>query len=94
MLKIKYTSKMKRDVKRIQKRGHDLNKLASTLVLLAAGGPMPLKYQDHQLKGDMREFRECHVDGESNWLLVYRIINNSLILSASGTGTHSDLFDE
>ena len=43
-----------------------------------------------QLTGDLKDFRECHI--EPNWLLIYQIIENKLILSASGTGTHSDLF--
>jgi mRNA interferase YafQ len=85
---------MKRDVKRVEKRGEDMSKLISTLAILAIGEPLPPKYRDHKLKGEMSDYRECHVDGEDDWLLVYRIIENNLILSASGTGTHSDLFDE
>jgi len=46
--------------------------------------------KDHQLTGDLKDFRECHI--EPNWLLVYQISEKRLILSASGTGTHSDLF--
>ena len=92
MLKIKYTNKMKRDVKRVSKRGKDLSKLTSTLDLLAMGMPMPEKYHDHTLKGDLKGYRECHI--EPDWLLVYQIIDDALILLASGTGTHSDLFDE
>jgi mRNA interferase YafQ len=94
MLQIKFTSKMKRDFKRVQKRGYDMSKLDATLRLLVLNQPMPPQYHDHQLKGDMRDFRECHVGGKGDWLLVYRIIENELVLSASGTGTHSDLFDE
>jgi len=45
-----------------------------------------------QMSGDMKDFRECHI--EPNWLLIYQIFENKLILSASGTGTHSDLFSE
>jgi mRNA interferase YafQ len=83
---------MKRDVKRMQKRGKDLSKLIAVLDLLASGEPMPEKYRDHLMKGEMRGYRECHV--EPDWLLVYRIFEDMSILSASGTGTHSDLFDE
>jgi mRNA interferase YafQ len=91
---IKYTNKMKRDAKRAEKRGKDMSKLTSTLALLTTNKPMPQKYRDHQLKGEMCDYRECHVDGEGDWLLVYRIIDDNLILLACGTGTHSDLFDE
>ena len=92
MLSIEYTSKMKRDVKRICKRGKDLSKLVAALDLLASGKSMPARYNDHPLKGDMKGFRECHIEGD--WLLIYRIFEDRLILSASGTGSHSDLFDE
>ncbi|MDR1053212.1 MAG: type II toxin-antitoxin system YafQ family toxin [Planctomycetaceae bacterium] len=91
MLQIVYTNKMKRDVKQMQKRGKDLSKLTVVLNLLASGESMPAKYRDHQLKGEMQEYRECHI--EPDWLLVYRIFEDMLVLSASGTGTHSDLFD-
>ena len=94
MLTVVYTKKMRRDVKRVEKRGNDMNKLISTLTLLASGEPMPSKYRDHRLKGKLSDFRECHIDGEGDWLLLYQIFDDVLILSASGTGTHSDLFDE
>ncbi|MDR0271929.1 MAG: type II toxin-antitoxin system YafQ family toxin [Clostridiales bacterium] len=92
MLTIKYTAKMKRDTKRMKKRGKDMSKLVNILDLLATDKPMPEKYQDHHLIGNMKDFRECHI--EPNWLPIYRIFENTLVLSASGTGTHSDLFDE
>ena len=91
MLKIKYTNKMKRDVKRIRKRGKDPSKLTAALALLASGMPMPAKYQDHLLKGEMQNYRECHI--EPDWLLVYQVFEDELILLASGTGTHADLFE-
>jgi len=90
MLEIEFTNKMKRDVKLMKKRGKDISELTTTLNLLARRKPMPKRYHDHQLSGDLKDFRECHI--EPNWLLIYRIFENKLILSASGTGTHSDLF--
>ena len=92
MLEIVYTNKMKRDVQRMKKRGKDISKLTTALSLLANGEPMPPKYRDHSLSGHLSDFRECHIEG--NWLLIYQIFENQLILSASGTGTHSDLFGE
>jgi len=92
MLEIKYTSKMKRDAKCMKKRGKDMLKLVAALDLLASGNPMPEKYKDHQLKGDFKDYRECHI--EPDWLLIYQVLDDTLILSASGTGTHSDLFEE
>ena len=92
MLEVKFTSKMKRDFKRVQKRGKDMKKLYALLKLLVLQEPLPKKYQDHPLKGDMQGYRECHI--EPNWLLIYQIKDDELLLLASGTGTHSDLFDD
>ena len=90
MYQIVYTSRMKKDVKLMKKRGKNLTKLVGTLSLLAGGGSMPEEYKDHQLTGNLRDFRECHI--EPDWLLLYRISKDKLILSATATGTHADLF--
>ena len=92
MLEIVFTNKMKRDAKLMKKRGKDMAKLTETLNLLANREIMHERYKDHQLFGNLKDFRECHI--EPNWLLIYQIFENTLILSASGTGTHSDLFSE
>ena len=81
---------MKKDTKLMQKRGKDLTKLVTVLDLLASGVPLPPKYKDHQLTGNLHDFRECHI--EPDWLLMYQIFDNELILSATATGSHSDLF--
>jgi len=72
------------------KRGLDTALLQTAIKLLAKGKPMPPKYRDHQLKGKCKGLRECHIQGD--WLLVYCIFEDKLILSLHGTGTHSDLF--
>ena len=90
MLRIEFTNKMKRDVKRMSKRGKNMSKLETALRLLSAQKPMPPEYRDHQLKGKLRDFRECHIEGD--WLLIYQIIKEKLILYATETGTHSDLY--
>jgi mRNA interferase YafQ len=82
---------MKRDAKRMAARGKDMTKLTETLNLLASETRMPAIYKDHPLKGEMRGYRECHI--EPDWLLVYQIVKNKMTLYASGTGTHSDVFD-
>ncbi|MCQ2601269.1 MAG: type II toxin-antitoxin system YafQ family toxin [Treponema sp.] len=81
---------MKRDAKLMQKRGKDMNKLVEVLRTLASGQKLPDKYRDHQLTGNLKDFRECHI--EPDWLLMYQILDNELILTATATGTHSDLF--
>ena len=50
------------------------------------------KFRDHVLTGEYRGFRECHI--EPDWLLMYQIHDDMLILSAIATGTHAELFDE
>ena len=57
---------------------------------LASGNPLPQKYKDHQLTENLNDFRECRI--EPDWLLMYQIFENELILSATATGSHSDLF--
>ena len=89
MLEIKYTATMKRDLKRIVKQGKDVSKLQMVLELLAAGQTLERKYQDHQLSGNKKSYRECHI--ESDWLLVYQIQQYELILLAAATGSHADL---
>lgn len=81
---------MKKDAKLMQKRGKDMTKLVTILDLLASGESLPQKYKDHQLTGNLHDFRECHI--EPDWLLIYQIFENELILSATATGSHSDLF--
>ena len=90
MYRIFYTNRMKHDVKIMQKRGKDLNKLIQVLDILSKGIDVPVKLKDHQLTGNFNGFRECHI--EPNWILLYQIHDKELILVASATGTHSDLF--
>ena len=92
MLKVEFTKKMKRDVRRMCKRGKDINKLGTALQLLSTQKPMPPTYRDHQLKGNLSDLRECHI--EPDWLLIYQVAEEKLILYATETGTHADLFGE
>ncbi len=91
MLRIRFANRMKRDVKLMKKRGKNLSKLESILEKLALRENLPVKNRDHQLAGEMQGFRECHI--ESDWLLIYRIEEDELILYATATGSHADLFD-
>ena len=90
MLDLVTTTQFKKDLKRIRKRGYDLSKLDDILQKLRAEESLPEKNRDHDLTGNYKGFRECHV--ESDWLLVYAVDNEKIILTASRTGTHSDLF--
>jgi len=91
MLNIEFTSRMKHNYKVVKKRGKDLKKLHSVLSMIADRQVLPERYKDHALKGEYQGCRECHI--EPDWLLIYKINNNELILIAMATGTHADLFD-
>ena len=90
MYSIVYTRRMKHDVKLLKKRGKDISKLVRVLNMLASGMPLPKENKDHQLTGNLKDFRECHI--ENDWLLMYQIFEDKLILSATASGTHADLF--
>ena len=90
MLDLVTTAQFRKDLKRIRKRGYDLSKLDDVLQTLLREDLLPAKRRDHALTGDYVGFRECHV--EPDWLLIYAIDKGQLILTASRTGTHSDLF--
>ncbi|HJI86792.1 MAG TPA: type II toxin-antitoxin system YafQ family toxin [Ruminococcus bromii] len=90
MLTIKYHTMFKKDFKRIKKRGYDISRLEKIVELLANEVPLPEQFKDHNLSGNYNGFRECHV--APDWLLVYQVNNNELVLVLSRTGSHSDLF--
>ena len=94
MRKTKYTviptSQFRKDFRRALKRKLDVKLLEDVIAALAMGEALPEKNKDHALFGDWAGHRECHV--QPDWLLVYRIEDNILVLTLSRTGTHSDLF--
>ena len=87
---IKPTSKFQKDLKRIQKRGYDMNLLKEIIKKLANGETLPPKNKDHNLSGNYANCRECHITPD--WLLIYEIYEDELYLYLTRTGTHSDLF--
>jgi mRNA interferase YafQ len=84
------TSQFKKDFKTAVKRGYNMERLKKVISLLAQGETLPQEYRDHSLSGNYSGYRECHI--QSDWLLVYKITENALILTLYRTGTHSDLF--
>lgn len=90
MLTIRYEKSFKKDYRRIKRRGYDPSLMEKVIELLVREKPLPEKYKDHWLTGDYVGFRECHITPD--WLLVYQIKDDELILVLSRTGTHSDLF--
>lgn len=86
--RISRTSQFKKDVKRVQKRGKDMQKLKTILQMLVLGQSLPAKFRDHLLVGQYKGTHECHI--EPDWLLIYEQTADEVILIR--TGTHSDLF--
>ena len=89
-LKVVWTTKFKRDYKRAMKRGLDMNRLDEVIRTLAAGRELAVVHRDHALGGEWRGHRECHV--QPDWLLIYYVDDERLVLTLTRTGTHSDLF--
>lgn len=89
-LKLVPTSQFKKDYKKAKKRGLNMAALQVILDKLCAEEPLDERHRDHTLVGTYAGFRECHI--QPDWLLIYAIDKGQLILIASRTGTHSDLF--
>ncbi len=90
MYQIEISSRFKRDYKLAQKRGYDMSLLKKVIDILASGEQLPQKYRDHLLSGDYTGYRECHI--QPDWLLIYRIEKDLLVLGLTRTGSHGDLF--
>lgn len=89
-LTIRLTKNFKKDLKRIRRRGYDFSKMNAVVDILERGEKLPPKYDDHALTGKYTGYRECHITPD--WLLIYQIQNDVLVLVLTHTGTHSDLF--
>lgn len=87
---VKFTNQFKRDLKLAKKQGKDIDKLFEVISTIAEGKKLDSKYRDHNLSGDYAGCRECHV--EPDWLLVYEVMDNVLVLMVYRVGTHSELF--
>lgn len=90
MLKLRTTARFRKDYDRIKRRGYQLSLLQDVLEKLCAQEILEMKYRDHALTGSYKGFRECHI--APDWLLIYAIDKGELILVASRTGAHADLF--
>ncbi|HWQ74776.1 MAG TPA: type II toxin-antitoxin system YafQ family toxin [Syntrophomonas sp.] len=90
MYSVRPTSRFQKDLKRVQKRGYNIDLLTKAVKKLADGEVLDASYHDHPLSGSFVGCRECHITPD--WLLVYEISAGELILYLTRTGTHSDLF--
>lgn len=90
MCSIQFTNQFKKDLKLAKKQGKNLDKLFEVINILANKEKLDTKFKDHDLSGSYKGTRECHI--EPDWLLIYEIDNNALILMLYRLGTHSELF--
>jgi mRNA interferase YafQ len=90
LLELKQTSQFKKDLRRMVKRGADMELLDEVVQLLRERKPLPEKYEDHPLTGNWAGYRDCHI--QPDWLLLYRVEENVIILLLARTGSHSGLF--
>ena len=90
MYEIKPSNRFKRDLRLAKKRAYDLRPIEAVTEDLPLAKILDEKYRDHVLSGNYQGLRECHITPD--WLLIYKIEDNELILYLSRTGTHSDLF--
>lgn len=84
------TSRFKKEYKLAIKRGCKIEKLHTAVELVANGSELPESLRDHELKGKWLGHRELHIEGD--WLLIYQIKENALVLELTRTGSHADLF--
>ena len=87
---VKFTTQFRKDYKLAMKRGLKIELLERVIILLAEGKALPEKNKDHAPTGNWVGHRECHI--LPDWLLVYRVEDDVLVLTLTRTGTHSDLF--
>ena len=87
---VKVTTQFRKDYRMAQKRNLNIRLLEEVVAVLSMGKDLPEKNRDHSLSGNWAGYRRCHI--LPDWLLVYRIENDVLVLTLSRTGTHSVLF--
>lgn len=88
--KIVMSTRFAKDLKLLSRRGYDLSKIKFVINELANGNILESKYKDHQLQGEYLGKRECHI--LPDWLLIYEMRDNELLLYLVRTGSHADLF--
>lgn len=92
---VKWTSRFKKDYKQAKKRGCDMDLLKMVVHLIARGDQqrrLVEEYDDHPLSGNWKDHRKLHL--EPDWILVYHIAEDILVLSLVRNGTHSDIFNK
>lgn len=89
-LSIKFSSKFKKDYKLASKQHQNIDELFDVIDKLADRVILDPKYNDHSLSGKYENCRECHVSPD--FLLIYRVYEDELVLLLLRAGSHSNLF--
>jgi mRNA interferase YafQ len=89
---IHYSNRFRKQYKKLDRSGDKevVVKLKTVITLLSEGKSLPAIFHDHKLVGKLQDFRECHVCPD--WLLIYKVYEDCLVLELVATGTHSELF--
>ena len=91
--KIKYSKEFKKSLKRVLKQGKSIDKLLDVVDKLSKKEKLDLKYKDHALYSDKRfkGCRDCHI--ETDWILIYKYLDDEIILLLVNTGSHSNVLE-
>ena len=88
--KVQYSTKFKKNLKKSLKQGKDIKKLKVIVDKLANEEILDACYKNHKLVNDKnyKDCYECHI--EPDWLLIYKYVDNELILLLINIGSHSE----
>lgn len=92
--KIKYSNEFKKSLKKLTKQGKNIDKLLKVVDMLSTKQPLDSKYKDHALYNDKRfkGCRDCHI--EPDWILIYKYLENEIVLLLVNTGSHSEVLSK
>ena len=90
--KIEFTNSFKKQLKKIIKQNKDISELLEVITKLANLENLDSKYRNHNLINDKtyKDCSECHI--KSDWLLIYKYVDDKLVLVLLAIGSHSELF--
>ncbi len=90
MFNLVYTNRFKKDIKRLQRRGVNMDAFKSVIVILEESGALPITYKPHKLSGNYAGYWEAHI--KPDWLIIWRVFPEDNEVWLTRTGSHSDLF--
>lgn len=92
--KVKYSKEFKKSLKKVIKQGKNIDKLLDIVDVLSQKQQLDPKYKDHALYNDKRfkDCRDCHI--EPDWILLYKYLENEIVLLLVNTGSHSEVLDK